>query len=199
MNYFAHLHIASLTQTSWVGNLLGDFPVDSKMLDVDLLEGWRLHQQVDVMVDNHAASLAFRAFPRKGRRRFSGIVQDIVMDYWLIQYWQDFSRVSLPVFCDQAVAGLLVDVDRSPERLKGMIKSLEKYNWLPNLGTHEGVEKAILSIMRRWRHGQYLQAFVDDLPDVIQQGEQTFLSLYPDVLDFVALQTKKAEATHSLG
>ena len=135
MNYFAHLHVASLTQTSWVGNLLGDFAVDTSALDEDLLEGWRLHQQVDVMVDQHAASLAFRALPRKGRRRFSGIVQDIVMDYWLIQYWQQFSDIPLRVFCDQAVVGLVADAQRSPERLKGMINSLERHNWLSNLGT----------------------------------------------------------------
>jgi acyl carrier protein phosphodiesterase len=192
MNYFAHLHIASITNTSWVGNLLGDFPVESASLDADLLTGWRLHQQVDVMVDNHAASLAFRAMSRKGRRRFAGIVQDIAMDYWLIQYWDRFSSVPLTVFCDQAVLGLVQDKTRSPERLVNMINSLETNNWLPDLGTLEGVNNAIFSIMRRWRHGHYLQDFVDELPKIIDQAERPFLDLYPDLLDFVAEETRTA-------
>lgn len=199
MNYFAHLHIASVTNTSWVGNLLGDFSVDANRLDSDLLVGWRLHQKVDVMVDQHEASLLFRSMSRKGRRRFSGIVQDIAMDYWLIQYWDRFSDVSLEIFCDQAVVGLVKDKDRSPERLKNMILSLEHENWLSNLGTMEGVDRAIRSIMRRWKHGEHLQGFVDDLPSVIAQAEAPFLSLYPDLLDYVVLEMKKAEATHSLG
>lgn len=185
MNYFAHLHIASITQTSWVGNLLGDFPVNANSLDADLLEGWRLHQQVDVMVDKHEASVEYRSMPRNGRRRFAGIVQDIVMDYWLIQNWSRFGAMPLDVFCDQAVSGLILDKERSPERLKNMISSLEADNWLSTLGTTDGVEKAIRSIMRRWRYGEYLQDFVDDLPNVIEQAEKPFLVLYPDLLAFV--------------
>jgi acyl carrier protein phosphodiesterase len=185
MNYFAHLHIASITNTSWVGNLLGDFPVDIDSLDADLFTGWRLHQQVDVMVDNHDVSLAFRSMSRKGRRRFAGIVQDIAMDYWLIQYWDRFSSVPLSSFCDQALAGLVEDKHRSPERLGKMITSLETENWLPHLGTIQGVENAIRSIMRRWKHGHHLQAFLDELPDVIQQAEAPFLVLYPELLAFV--------------
>jgi acyl carrier protein phosphodiesterase len=199
MNYFAHLHIASITKTSWVGNLLGDFPVDVGELDSDLLAGWRLHQQVDVMVDQHEASVLFRSMPRKGRRRFAGIVQDIVMDYWLIQNWKRFSTVPLTIFCDQAVLGLVKDKYRSPDRLRNMISSLENDNWLSNLGTLEGVEKAIHSIMRRWRYGEHLQYFLDDLPQVIAQAEAPFLALYPDLLDYVQDEMKKAEATHSLG
>ncbi|WP_417537276.1 ACP phosphodiesterase [Marinomonas sp.] len=199
MNYFAHLHIASLTHTSWVGNLLGDFPVDVAQLDADLLMGWRLHQKVDVMVDQHDASVRFRSMPRKGRRRFAGIVQDIAMDYWLIQYWERFSQTPLDIFCQQALTGLVRDKERSPERLKKMISSLEKENWLSSLGTIDGVEKALFSIMRRWRHGEHLKAFVDDLEPVIEQARLPFLSLYPDLLAFVNEEMKKAEATHSLG
>ncbi|AEF55163.1 ACP phosphodiesterase [Marinomonas posidonica] len=197
MNYFAHLHIASLTKTSWAGNLLGDFPVVASQLDDDLYQGWRLHQMVDVMVDEHPASLAFRVMPRLGRRRFAGIVQDIAMDYWLIQYWSKFSDEPLALFCQRAVEGLVKDKRRTPERLMRMIESLEEHNWLANLGQINGVEKAIHSIMRRWRHGHHLQSFVEELPEVIEQAEQPFLLLYPDLLDFVAQQMKKTEViTH---
>ena len=199
MNYFAHLHIAYITQTSWVGNLLGDFPVEAGSLDTDLWVGWRLHQKVDVMVDKHEASVSFRSLPRKGRRRFAGIVQDIVMDYWLIQYWERFSTIPLDEFCRQALLGLVKDKKRSPERLQSMICSLENENWLANLGTIQGVEKAIYSIMRRWRHGEYLADFVEDLDEIIKQAEAPFLRLYPDLLKFVHEEMKKAEATHSLG
>lgn len=185
MNYFAHLHIAQRTQTSYAGNLLGDFSVQVDALPYDLLEGWRLHQKVDVMVDEHEQSLVYRRMERQGRRRFAGIVQDIVMDYWLIRYWTHFSNEPLNQFCDDAVRHLVNDADRCPERLQKMILSLERENWLAHLGTQQGVENAIRSIMRRWRHGPYLQPFLDELPLVLQQGETTFLQLYPDLLRFV--------------
>lgn len=186
MNYFAHLHIAAITKTSWAGNLLGDFPVQADTLDTDLWIGWQLHQQVDVMVDQHPSSLAYRQMPRKGRRRFAGIVQDIVMDYWLIRYWHRFASVELEVFCEQAVQGLVLDQARCPARLQAMIDSLQSNNWLASLGTEQGVERAIRSIMRRWKHGDYLQDFLTELPEVIAQGEAPFLALYPDLMTFVA-------------
>ncbi|REG86529.1 ACP phosphodiesterase [Marinomonas pollencensis] len=199
MNYFAHLHIAYETQTSWAGNLLGDFPVVANELPADLYSGWQLHQKVDVMVDEHEASVRFRGMPRLGRRRFAGIVQDIVMDYWLIQNWSQFSLLPLDAFCQQAVEGLLNDVERCPARLQKMIYSLQQNNWLAELGTVEGVENALHSIMRRWRHGAYLQPFLDELPTVIRQGEAVFFALYPDLLNYVDQQTKKAERENLLG
>ncbi|MBJ7553079.1 ACP phosphodiesterase [Marinomonas spartinae] len=188
MNYFAHLHIAERTQTSFAGNLLGDFSVQVNTLPDDLLKGWRLHQKVDVMVDEHEQSALFRSMARTGRRRFAGIVQDIVMDYWLIRYWTQFSDIPLPLFCQQAVMALMADVHRCPERLQRMIFSLEQHNWLADLGTQQGVENAIRSIMRRWRHGQHLQPFIEELPEVLAQGETPFLRLYPDLLAFVDRQ-----------
>ncbi|SBS30681.1 Acyl carrier protein phosphodiesterase [Marinomonas spartinae] len=188
MNYFAHLHIAERTQTSFAGNLLGDFSVQVDTLPDDLLEGWRLHQKVDVMVDEHEQSILFRSTARAGRRRFAGIVQDIVMDYWLIRYWSQFSDMSLALFCQHAVTELVADAHRCPERLQKMIRSLEQRNWLADLGTQQGVENAIRSIMRRWRHGQHLQPFIEELPEVLAQGEAPFLYLYPDLLAFVDQQ-----------
>ncbi|MEL0613511.1 ACP phosphodiesterase [Marinomonas arenicola] len=199
MNYFAHLHIAYETNTSWAGNLLGDFPVVVSELPADLHSGWQLHQKVDVMVDEHDASVAFRSMSRAGRRRFSGIVQDIVMDYWLIQNWSRFSPLPLDIFCQTAVQGLLSDVNRCPARLQKMIYSLQQHNWLAELGTRQGVENALHSIMRRWRHGAHLQPFLDELPTVIQQGEAVFLALYPDLLSFVDQEVKKAEVVGHLG
>lgn len=193
MNYFAHLHIAYETKTSWAGNLLGDFPVTVSELPHDLHQGWQLHQKVDVMVDEHEASVAYRSVERRGRRRFAGIVQDIVMDYWLIQFWSRFSLMSLDDFCQAAVAGLAKDANRCPNRLREMIHSLQQDNWLSELGTEQGVSNAIHSIMRRWRHGAYLQPFLDELPEVIQQGEAVFLALYPELLEYVGKETKKAE------
>ncbi|MGO3344826.1 MAG: ACP phosphodiesterase [Marinomonas sp.] len=192
MNYFAHLHIAYETKTSWAGNLLGDFPVTASELPADLYQGWRLHQKVDVMVDEHCVSVAYRSMERAGRRRFAGIIQDIVMDYWLIQYWSSFSQLPLDTFCQQAVAGLVEDINRCPVRLQNMIRSLQKNNWLAELGTEQGLVNAIHSIMRRWQHGHHLQPFLQELSVVIDQGEAVFLALYPDLLAFTYQEIKKS-------
>jgi acyl carrier protein phosphodiesterase len=192
MNYVAHLHIADVTQTSFAGNLLGDFSrgIDLNQLPNTLQEGLVLHQFVDVFVDAHPASMAFRSLPHAGRRRFVGIIQDILMDYWLLQYWSRYSTRSIDDFCHKALTQLLLEKNHCPQRLQAMIDSLNRYNWLSELGTHQGVENAIQSIIRRWRHGDHLRPFLVDLEGIIERSETVFLDLYPDLMLAVNQQQK---------
>lgn len=185
MNYIAHLHIAKVTDTSYAGNLLGDFPWLPNNEQQDLVTGWRLHQAVDTFVDAHPQSLAFKSLPREGRRRFAGIVQDVVMDYWLVRSWGHFEKVSFERFADTAVSALREDKENCPQRLQAMISSLEHRNWLSDLGTQQGVERALRSIQRRWTLGHYLEPFIQELPLLLEQSRKPFEILYPDVLDYV--------------
>ncbi|SBS30367.1 Acyl carrier protein phosphodiesterase [Marinomonas aquimarina] len=141
MNYIAHLHIAKLTHTSYAGNLLGDFPWQPDPKQRALWQGWRLHQAIDTFVDAHPQSQRFKTLPRTGRRRFAGIVQDILMDYWLVRLWSQFDQQPFDHFAHQVVQQLSRDKPLCPERLQGMIGSLEQNNWLADLGTDWGVNE----------------------------------------------------------
>ncbi|WP_417551448.1 ACP phosphodiesterase [Marinomonas fungiae] len=183
MNYIAHLHIAKLTQTSYAGNLLGDFPWQPDPQQVELWRGWRLHQAVDTFVDAHPESERFKGLPRVGRRRFAGIIQDVLMDYWLVQTWEQFDEAPFAAFAERAVAALVQDKAQCPERLQRMISSLEQDNWLAELGTEVGVERAIRSIQRRWPLGHHLEPFIIELPLLFEQSKEPFLRLYPEVIE----------------
>lgn len=183
MNYIAHLHIAKLTQTSYAGNLLGDFPWQPDPNQSELWQGWRLHQAIDTFVDAHPQSELFKTLPRAGRRRFAGIVQDILMDYWLVRLWSQYDDQSFDHFAVQAVAELSRDKFSCPKRLQCMIASLEQENWLADLGTDWGVVRAIRSIQRRWPHGHHLEPFIAELPLLLTQAKEPFLLLYPDVIE----------------
>ncbi|MCO4786292.1 ACP phosphodiesterase [Marinomonas atlantica] len=182
MNYVAHLHLAKITQTSYAGSLLGDFPWQPDPSVPKLLQGWRLHQAVDTFVDAHTESARFKSMPRQGRRRFAGIVQDIAMDYWLIRHWSDYDVQPFDSFASEAVLALIADKAYCPERLQRMITSLEDYNWLKELGTYQGVERAIHSIQKRWSLGHYLDPFIDELDVLLEQAHEPFKRLYPDVI-----------------
>lgn len=182
MNYIAHLHIAKLTQTSYAGNLLGDFAWQPNPSYPELCQGWRLHQAVDTFVDAHPYSERFKRLPRAGRRRFAGIVQDILMDYWLVQNWSQLEEGAFQEFADRAVTELVQDKAYCPARLQRMIDSLEQNNWLADLGTDWGVERAIRSIQRRWPLGHHLEPFITELPLLLEQAREPFWYLYPDVI-----------------
>lgn len=191
MNYLAHLHLAKVSNTSYCGNLFGDFTkqVELASLPEELITGIRNHQYVDKLVDNHPASIEFRDTQQVGRRRFVGIVQDVLMDYWLVNKWSDFSDTPLPEFHDVFLPDLLEYHALCPPRLQSMIESLDESRWLADLGRLQGIERALASIMRRWKYGQYLQPFYAELPSLILATESVFDQVYPYLVEQVQRKT----------
>ena len=83
MNYLAHIHLGYLSQTSLVGNFLGDFVKGSDLshLNTALRQGVWLHRRIDTYTDQHTAIVELRnLFPKK-LRRFSGIALDVYFDH----------------------------------------------------------------------------------------------------------------------
>lgn len=193
MNYLAHLHTADQADSSLTGNLLGDFRrgADLAALPDHLLEGIQLHQFVDQFVDAHPISVAFRSSALPGKRRFAGIAQDILMDYWLANKWHHVCAEPIDLFCLRVVQQLARDKAYCPDQMQPLIASLQRHNWLPEMATEEGVRQAFASLKRRWRFGHYLQPFVDHLPTLLEQTESVFDELYPDLLIAVENRQKK--------
>nr|WP_239090350.1 ACP phosphodiesterase [Marinomonas ostreistagni] len=170
--------------------MLGDFQWSPEPSQPAFYRGWRLHQAVDVFVDAHPQSAYFKTLPRQGRRRFAGIIQDIVMDYWLIQHWHQYQTESFDCFAEHAVAALVAEKGACPPRLQSMISSLEARNWLGDLGTQAGVVRAVESIQKRWRLGHYLTPFIEEMPYLLEHAEAPFAALYPEVLKEVQAVSK---------
>ena len=80
MNYLAHLHLADKTETSLVGNLMGDFfkgSIDQANLPEALSLGIQLHRKVDSFTDAHPFVKSLkRQMPE--HRRYGGIIIDVL-------------------------------------------------------------------------------------------------------------------------
>jgi len=187
MNYLAHLHLAKLTNTSFTGNLVADFchVNQMKQLPLDIQNGIAMHQFVDKTLDSHVLSLHFRAEQQIGRRRFAGIVQDLLMDYWLVNKWSQYSDVSLDLFYQEFLPDLMRHKGLVNEAYQRLIESLDQQRWLANLGELKGIQRALMSIVKTWRYGDYLMPFYHSLPQLIDSSEGLFDAVYPDVINAV--------------
>ena len=96
MNYLAHLYFANKTKTSLLGSILADFMKGNahKAFDSDVIEGIRLHRQIDKFTDTHATVKLSKSRISISRRRFSGILTDIFYDHF-------FSKKLASVFKDR--------------------------------------------------------------------------------------------------
>ena len=103
MNYIAHINLAEHTETSALGNFLGDFVKGdlyswtrdghNETLPDVLLKGIRLHRSVDNYTDSHNTNQYLRALFPKPLRRMSGIILDVYFDHLLCQHWSRFNNI----------------------------------------------------------------------------------------------------------
>ncbi len=103
LNYIAHIHIGIHTQTSLLGNFLGDFIKGSQLqhLPFEIEQGIRLHRSIDVFTDSHPLVIELRRYFPRDIRRMAGVIIDIYFDYLLMQTWKRYSGTHFnTVFAD---------------------------------------------------------------------------------------------------
>lgn len=185
MNYIAHIHIAEHTNTSMLGNFLGDFVKGSDLqyLPAELELGIRLHRSVDVFTDQHPAIIELKnAFPAN-IRRMAGIAIDIYFDHLLLNHWKKFSnkdyQQTLACFYQELHACALAI---SP-RYAILRESLLTEQWLEHYIDVDTCQRAFKSIEARLhnRVSFALQAS-EFLRQKQQQANQVFLIFYPELL-----------------
>ncbi|MEH6451843.1 MAG: ACP phosphodiesterase, partial [Psychromonas sp.] len=116
MNFLAHLHIAQHTNTSFVGNFLGDFVKGDPQgkFNRDIVKGIRLHRFVDSYIDQHHLVTSTKPLFEPELRRYSPIALDMFWDHCLAKHWLEFDPLPLADFCEKAQ--LQIEVESALEK-----------------------------------------------------------------------------------
>jgi acyl carrier protein phosphodiesterase len=186
LNYIAHIHIGTHTQTNLLGNFLGDFVKGSQLqhLPFEIEQGIRLHRSIDVFTDSHPLIVALRrCFPRD-IRRMAGVIIDIYFDYLLMQTWKRYSDTHFNIvfanFYQQLEKFSLPD---NPHFTK-LSEHLKNHQWLNEYINIETCFRAFVSIENRLKNkvvfAKKAQFFLLQYGD---QLESTFQQFYPECLD----------------
>ena len=168
MNFLAHLWLADQTRTSLAGAILGDVArgADLTMYPDEIALGIRLHRRVDAATDRHPLVVAAREGFAQGRRRYAGIVLDLVCDHLLAGDWARYSAEALPDFCQRAA----VQIEQAApwfERAGGRaIEAPGFARLLMSYAGPAGIEHAIGRTARRMRQPQRLLDAASQWPDL---------------------------------
>ena len=192
MNFLAHLHIASFTNTSFVGNFLGDFVKGDPdgLFNVKIVQGIRLHRFVDSYTDQHQIVKSLKPLFPQPLRRFSPITLDMFWDHCLAKHWRDFAHSSLADFCRQAQLQIEAESKSEknalPPRFEKVSQLVWQGKWLERYAKIENINFGLQRIASRSPRmapladtGQTLLAHYDLL-------SEQFFELYPDVLQKAA-------------
>ncbi len=199
MNYLAHLFLAEDHPESRIGNLLGDFvPGRPESLrgrfPAAVLRGIVRHRAIDRFADSHRVNAALKAAVAPPRRRFAGVIIDILHDHFLTLRWAEFSPVPFRGFLDACNAELLARRDLLPPELGGTLEERIADDWLGRYGSETGLDEVFRRVALRHRGFAPIRDAVEDLRanrDVFEAG---FAEFFPDLTGWVGKLGPEADA-----
>ena len=188
MNYLAHLYFAQANIPSRVGNLLGDFArgLDTEVLTDEIHRGLRNHRAIDHYTDSHSDVRLLKALFSPQRRRFSGIVLDVVFDHFLIRHWHKFSDQSLDHFLESAYSDLEQGYPLMPAHMQRAVKRMIESDWIRSYRNLEQVGFALDRIAERIRFQNRFGGAIVEVERHYSALDGGFLTFFPDLIEFTS-------------
>jgi acyl carrier protein phosphodiesterase len=197
MNYLAHIHLAHATNTSMVGNFLGDFVKGNNLdsLPTELEQGVRLHRAIDTFTDQHAEVRALKQLFPSSIRRMSGVVIDVYFDHLLCRYWGQYSQAPL-VGVLNSFYSTLSSTSLAPHMdphgvFENVKRAMVKNQWLHEYSNISAIHRAFNQIEKRLGHRViFAQESIDFVTDADHQFAKAFEQFYPQLLDYCHVKCK---------
>ncbi len=183
VNFLAHLYFAQPNVPSRVGNLLGDFArgVDRHRLPAAVRRGLENHRAVDRFTDAHPQVQALKQCFSPRRRRFAGIILDVLFDHFLIRHWSAYHQRTLAAFLSENYRDLLAGQALMPPRMQQVTRRLVADDWLGSYRELDNVNFVLNRIAGRLR---FENEFADPLAEIehhYAELEQGFQQFFPDL------------------
>lgn len=185
MNFLAHLHLASLANSSLYGNILADFVRGNPQGNYSdkVIDGIFMHRRVDVMIDRLPQVLEAKRFFREEFRRVAPITLDVVWDHFLALHWQELEpAISLQAFVNRAQIEIVPMLPDSPERFQNLNAYMWQERWLERYAELPFIAKVLQGMAnRRPKLGALAGSFID-IENNYALLEQTFWQFYPQMI-----------------
>ncbi|MDU3159555.1 DUF479 domain-containing protein [Hafnia alvei] len=185
MNFLAHLHLASLANSSLYGNILADFVRGNPQGNYSekVIDGIFMHRRVDVMTDRLPQVLDAKRLFREEFRRVAPITLDVVWDHFLALHWQELEpEVSLHTFVNRAQLEIVPMLPDSPERFQNLNAYIWQERWLERYAELPFIAKVLQGMAnRRPKLGALAGSFID-IETNYTFLEQTFWQFYPQMI-----------------
>ncbi|MBP1131569.1 MULTISPECIES: ACP phosphodiesterase [Serratia] len=182
MNYLAHLHLASLAESSLLGNLLADFVRGNPAGEYapEVVAGIMMHRRVDVLTDSLPQVKACRDYFTDEHRRVAPITLDVVWDHFLARHWQQLEpSLSLQGFTQQARNQIAPHLPMTPPRFQNLNGYLWPERWLERYAELPFIGNVLAGMASRRPRLAALAGSFADVERNYHQLEIQFWQFYP--------------------
>ena len=184
MNYLAHLFCSPGSPDCQLGNFIADFvkgSVDGRF-PAAVCEGIRHHRKSDAFTDAHEIFAASRRLISRGRRRYAGVIIDVLYDHFLTTGWDRYASVGLDEFVGTVYDNLGQHGARLPHPVPMVIEKMVREDWLRCYGTVEGLDRTFRRISGRLKRENTLGTAVEELERNYDRLEDHFHCFFPQFL-----------------
>ena len=150
MNFLAHLYLSRHDDGLMIGNFIADSVKGNpeNYFSGTILNGIKMHREIDFFTDNHPVNKQFAAFLRPHFGKFSGVVVDMFHDYFLATNWPLTSPL-LSEFAKYIYSLMTESIQYLPEKSQILLPYMVKYNWLGSYATIDGIDTVCKGMHQR--------------------------------------------------
>jgi acyl carrier protein phosphodiesterase len=183
MNHLAHLYLSSDKEEEMVGQFIADAVKgnDFNLYSPDIRQGILLHRWVDSFTDTHDLVKELRAEYRPNLGLYSGVLIDLVFDYFLAKDFQIHSGIELEEFQQFTFSVLNKHEDHFPEKMKKYFFHMKDKEFMMKYAHTVEMANIVRQMGNRIPRGESLLAAGDFFEDYVEMASAYFPTFFEEL------------------
>lgn len=183
MNHLAHLYLSSDSEEEMVGQFIADAVKgnDFNLYGPNIRNGILLHRWVDSFTDTHDLVKGLRAKYRPKLGLYSGVLIDLVFDYYLAKDFQIHSGRDLAEFQQFTFHVLNKHEDVFPEKMKKYFFHMKDKEFMMKYAHSEGMSAIVKQMGMRIPRGEALIEAGDFFLDHVEVASNYFPDFFVEL------------------
>ena len=192
MNYLAHIYLSGENDLVTIGNFIADSIKgrDYKTFPKDIQTGIILHRHIDTYTDAHKTVRQSTKRLHEKYSHYSGVIVDILYDYFLAKNWSNYSDMPLVEYVDAFYDSLEEHYDILPLRIQKMMPYMITDNWLVSYASIDGITRVLEGMNRRTKNRSGMNEAVVELEQFYFEFESEFTVFFDELILFSKLKLK---------
>ncbi len=131
---------------------MGDFVKGKNYMQypIPIQKGLLLHRHIDSFTDSHTLISEAKKIFREEYHLFSGVLIDVLFDYYLSNDVSIFTAASLDTFIQHVYTTIHTYTPILTPDMKTYFGYMQSYNWLYNYKTKEGIALTLKNMAKRY-------------------------------------------------
>lgn len=187
MNFLAHQYLSGESEKVKIGNFIGDYVKGKKYLNYhpEIQKGILLHRNIDYFTDHHPIVLQSSNRLKKGYKKYSGVVIDVIYDHFLAKKWDKYHTQNISKFVTKSHEILVKNYLILPKKVKFFLPFIIQSRRLESYANLQGLESALEIMSRRTSLPDQTNYAIQTLQDQYDDFETEFDNFMNDLIKYV--------------